>query len=181
MDVDKIEGVTIGTVLAFVPAGFIVLGAFAGHSVPLAGWLWTATAGETSVGNFFCVLLASVSLGVLISGIRAFSIDTLLYMLGRQNIVKNLPPPALDFAKLKSSDALAAFTGIVENYYKFYQFYSNVAVALVIFWLSHALAPLAQGWPLLYHVALALAVVSLLWSCTDSLRRYSIAITKLQV
>jgi hypothetical protein len=67
------------------------------------------------------VTLASVVAGLTVSTVRWLVVDTLHHRTG-------LPPPPRDFSRLGGNEA--AFGLIVEDHYRYYQFYSNMLVAL---------------------------------------------------
>jgi hypothetical protein len=137
----KITGVTLGTVIAFVAPGFLGLIAASYHSPLAAAWLSAAVDRDQNVGVFFFVLLASLSLGIVISGIRALALDS-VYKRGvyvvhyarilRHFILEPIEIPRIHFDQLVDTDRLNSYETIVEAYYRFYQFYANTFVALLI-------------------------------------------------
>lgn len=172
---EKVSGVTLGTIIAFIAPGFIGLVA-ASYHLPIAhAWITLATDKDQTVGVFFFVLLASLTIGVILGGVRRIAIDPLFRKGFRR--IPAIPRPEYDFAKLAVSGKLEAFEAIVENYYKYYQFYSNMFVAVIVLWVAHALSE-GPSWPIGYHATLALLLVGLVTSAWLSLERYSTAASK---
>jgi hypothetical protein len=115
-----------GVIIAFLLPGFLLLWGLSFSSADIAGWLATASADKgANIGGFLYATLASLALGLIISAVRWLIIDSALHHIfgpARQNI---------NFGKLIDKDAFAAFQGVVENHYRYYQYYSNTFVALV--------------------------------------------------
>ena len=66
------------TIIAFVAPGFITFHALSYH-MPIARALMDAASNrEQSVGVFLFALLGSISLGLLVSGVRALTVDYFL-------------------------------------------------------------------------------------------------------
>lgn len=111
-----------GIVIAYLTPGFVVLWGCSYFSETARAWLVPAGhGGEATLGSFLFALLASLSLGLLISAARWAVIDTLHHMTG-------VPRPELNFSVLH--EKLESFLAIVEANYRFYQFYANMAIAL---------------------------------------------------
>jgi hypothetical protein len=128
--VNQISTNNFGIVIAFIIPGIILLLGLAGVVPAIETLLWAnADSTAPSVVGAIYLLIVSIGLGVLISGLRYFTIDTLLrWSSGRYKIGCKLP--AISYANLAGKQA--EYTGLIENYYKFYQFYANSLVALII-------------------------------------------------
>jgi hypothetical protein len=117
-----------GPLIAFCLPGFILLLALSRSFPEVKEWLEiSASKDGASIGGFLYATLASLSLGLLLSGIRWATVDQFLeqeYLLGTG------PLPTIDFTELNKKDTFAAFSGIVENHYRYYQYYSNSLVAV---------------------------------------------------
>lgn len=109
-----------GMFIAYVLPGFTALWGV-GRVVPgVDAWLNGPVGGSPSVGGVLYATLASVAAGMTVSVIRWAVIDTLHRMTG-------LRRPRWNDAQLP--DRLAAFEALVENHYRYYQFYSNTLIA----------------------------------------------------
>jgi hypothetical protein len=156
-----------GVVIAFWLPGFILLWGLTYSFPELSKLLPNSTETETpTVGGFLYATLASLAIGLMVSALRWMLVDTLLYRLTR------VKKPNIDFAKLKDGNAYSAFQGVVENHYRYYQYYSNalvsVVVAFVAFWFVHGIRQVS----LLMWTALVVACASLLLASRDCLVKY---------
>ena len=155
---------SFGLVIAFLVPGFLGLWALSYFDSTAAKWLGTAAEKETTVGGFLFVLVASIGIGVFLSGARYFVFDKFL--------LKDLGgPPDLDDAKRKELEA--SYQSIKADYYQFYQFYANTAVAVVLVfcaWWATKKPPSGEV-AVIAGVALVVEVVLYL-SARDSLNKY---------
>ena len=114
---------SFGLLIAYLIPGFLLVAAVTGHSPALQAWIGTAASDAPTVGGFLYVTLASVAAGMTVSALRWLTIDWLLHHTG-------IPRPELDFSKLQPN--LSAFVGAAESHYRYYQFYANILVALLV-------------------------------------------------
>jgi hypothetical protein len=130
-----------GVIIAFWLPGFLFMWGLS-YSLPsVAAWLATAKDDAPTVGGFLYASLASLALGLVINAIRwALVQELLLYGVTR------LARPRINFGNLTNKDVLAAFTGAIENNYRYYQYYANALVALigaVTCYLRYGISPLS--------------------------------------
>lgn len=109
-----------GLVIAYLIPGFVALWGVGAVCEPVRHWLLGGEAAGPSLGGVAYVVAASLTLGLTASAVRWAFIDQLHHRTG-------VTPPRLDFAKL--ADRLEGFYALVENHYRYYQFYANMAVA----------------------------------------------------
>ncbi len=117
-------GLNFGLIIAFLLPGFIFLYGASFSVVPIAVSFQGAAAKETTVGAFLIVMLASLAVGLLLSAFRWFVLDHLFSWMG-------IGKETLDFDQLRKPEALAAFHAVVENHYRYYQYYANSLMAIV--------------------------------------------------
>jgi len=148
--------------IAYVLPGFVTLWAVALVSPAVHGWLVGSTASGPNVGGFMYVSMASVATGMTVSALRWAVVDSL-------HVFTGLVRPAWDDSRL--SERLRGFEALVENHYRYYQFYANTLVALALAYPTwrinaHAglLHPMDFGFLLVEGVFLA--------ASRDALRRY---------
>ena len=111
-----------GLLIAFGLPGFMLLAGLPDtFSTSIASVLAFET--EHSVGSFLYIISLSMGFGMGLSAIRWLLIDTILHATG-------LRRPSLNFAQLDAK--LSSYGLLVEHNYRFYQFYSNVLVAILI-------------------------------------------------
>lgn len=111
-----------GVIIAFWLPGFVLLWGLSISNTEVAQWLRACT--TPSVGGFLYASLASLALGLLISAVRWLVVD---WFLSRVTTL-----PEIDFSKLNNKETFAVFLGIVENHYRYYQYYSNTFVAVIV-------------------------------------------------
>jgi hypothetical protein len=154
-----------GLIIAFWLPGFILLWGLSFSFASLEPWMIKSNSsdGATFTG-FLYATVASLSLGLVISAVRWLVVD---HFLGWLTTLKKI-----DFAKIESNkDAFAYFQGVVENHYRYYQYYSNTLVAVdlaavVHIWHGRETLPW-QAW-----VGLVLISLILLCASRDALRKY---------
>jgi hypothetical protein len=121
-----VTGRNFGLLIAYVLPGFVSLCGMAELSPVVKGWLLTGSitsAAAPTVGGFLYLTLASVTAGLTASTIRWAVIDRVHHATG-------IEKPAWNDAVLQ--EKLDAFEALVENHYRYYQFYANMVVALVL-------------------------------------------------
>jgi hypothetical protein len=157
-----------GLVIAFVIPGLVALWGLSYFSPTLSNWLSLTPGREPTIGSFLHVALGSLAVGLIVSAVRWALIDTLHHKTG-------VPCPAFDFSKLQVN--LEAFVLSVEWYYRYYQFYSNMAVSIACLAVSRAASGAAQDVYELTGVAVLEAI--LIAASRDSLTRYYLRVSNL--
>jgi hypothetical protein len=165
--VKEVSGENFGFLIAYVLPGFVSLWGVSHFSPTVRGWLITsASTASTSptVGGFLYVTLASVAAGLTASTIRWALID-------RLHEVTGIKRPRWDDSRLH--ERLGAFEALVENHYRYYQFYGNMLVALLFLFVARLVAAgrsIADINPLDCAI---LALGALYWAGSrDTLRKY---------
>jgi len=121
----EVTGQNFGLLIAYVLPGFVSLWAVGQFLPVVSGWLETSATPDNAatVGGFLYVTLASVGTGLTVSTIRWAIIDPLHHWTGIRR-------PPWDDSKLQ--ERLGAFEALVENHYRYYQFYANMLVAMFV-------------------------------------------------
>ncbi len=153
-----------GFLIAYVLPGFFAVLQLAQYSPTLQAWITTAPELAPTVGGFLFATLASVAFGLILSTLRWAILDTVHRHSG-------LPAPKLDFRKLqKNRDA---FERMVQYHYRYYQFYGN---SLVLLMLSCVAPQPLWGWlarePALASTLAAGLAVLLFVASRDALGKY---------
>ncbi len=113
-----------GIAIAYLIPGFLALWGLSYFSPTIRSWLEPSSlVTAPTLGSFLYVLLGSLAAGLIVSALRWATLDTFHHATG-------LTAPALNFATLPQN--LDAFILVVEANYRFYQFYSNAFVALLV-------------------------------------------------
>jgi hypothetical protein len=125
----KDVSVSFGVLIAFVLPAFVTLWAASYFSDIVRGWLES----KESINGFLFASLASLALGVFISGVRWVIFDRLI------NPQVGLERPDINFGAItKTEDGVRAFNLTTEEHYRYYQFYSNTVIAVVIAYAARA-------------------------------------------
>jgi hypothetical protein len=160
-----VQGVSarnFGLLIAYVLPGFVTLWGAGFVSPAVHLWLVGSTAGGPDVSGFLYTCIASVAVGMTVSAVRWAVVDGL-------HAATGLTRPEWDDAKL--SERLPAFEALVENHYRYYQFYANMLVALALAyptWRISAGAGLFQPTDLGFLLVQAVFLAA----SRDALRRY---------
>lgn len=120
---NAVTGRNFGILIAYLVPGFVVLWSLREHSEIIRSWLGSSPTPTPTVGGFLYGTVASLALGIMVSTVRWLVIDAIHHHTG-------LREPTWDFSRLQMN--LAAFEAAVENHYRYYQFYGNMLVAMII-------------------------------------------------
>ena len=153
-----------GLLIAYVLPGFVALWGISQFSPTVESWIATSGQGAPTIAGFLYVTLASLATGLTVSAVRWVIIDRLHHATG-------LKPPRWEFANL--DDRLQGFLALVENHYRYYQFYANSVVAGGMAYATYSSlnnANLCQpSWPTLGFILLELVFLA---GSRDALRKY---------
>ena len=115
-----------GLIIAYLLPGFVALWGVSYFSPSVASWIVVSQQDAPTVAGFMYVTLASLAAGVTVSAVRWALIDHLHHATG-------IVPPAWKFAHLEGK--LQGYLTLIENHYRYYQFYSNMFIAAAFaFW-----------------------------------------------
>lgn len=158
------SGIGFGLLIAFVLPGFTVLAALSLLFEPLQVWLLGPAGESPAVGGVLYVTAASVLIGQLLNVLRWAVLDSVFEATG-------IKRPTWDEQRLP--ERLQAFEALVENHYRYFQFYGNMALAIPIAWLAFRFSVYSGVIP---HGPLELGVLvlelTLIAGSRDALRRY---------
>lgn len=111
-----------GLVIAFVIPGLVALWGISAFSPTLTAWLAATPEQAPTIGSFLYLLLGSLAIGLIVSAVRWATVDTLIHRTGVEY-------PAFNFANLQAH--LDSYILTVEWHYRYYQFYSNMFIAVI--------------------------------------------------
>jgi hypothetical protein len=116
-----------------------------------------------SVAGFLYVSLAALGVGLTLSALRWLTLDNVHHVFGVRR-------PRWD--DLKLAENLEAFNYLVENHYRYYQFYANTLVACVVAFAVHQISasPRANEWSFDLGIVALCAVLFL--GSRDALSKY---------
>lgn len=145
----ELSAKNFGLTIAYVLPGFVALCGASYFSPTVETWITSSRQGPPTVAGFMYVTLASLATGLTVSAIRWALIDSLHHATG-------VSPPAWEFANL--DERLKGFLALVENHYRYYQFYANMFIAVAVTYRARLLAeglPIWQdGWTAIGFIVL---------------------------
>lgn len=118
-----LSGRNFGLVIAYVIPGFIALWGLSWCSESVRVWLQGTGSAGPSFGGAVYVVVASVGCGLVLNAVRWATVDQVHHLTG-------LPHPRWDDSSLQRN--LEAFDYLVENHYRYYQFYGASLVACLL-------------------------------------------------
>ena len=130
-----VQSASFGLSIAFVAPGVVALWGVSLYVPTVREWFGAAANTEATGAGFLFVLVASLAVGLFVSGVRQEVLDGIVF--GK---VMHRHRPQTNESSLTHPDVLAALQFAAENLYRYYQFYSNMAFAVMITyaaWLGH--------------------------------------------
>lgn len=150
-----------GLVIAYLLPGFIALAGIASLSPVVAGWFHTDQA--TSFGAPVYALLAATAAGMIVSCFRWLLVDPLLVLVG-------VPKAVFNARALEERPAAINF--LIENHYRYFQFYANTLVAVVWSYCIHRLLGTAPRMSLATDVGVMILCAVLFAGSRDALSKH---------
>lgn len=152
---------SFGLVIAYLVPGLVGMSILSEFIPPIELWFGRSSESPT-IGGFLYGTLGALGTGLTLSAIRWLTLDRFHHATG-------LPAPTLDFSRLR--DHFDAYQGIVDNHFRYYQFYGNMLLAITLLPLAPNLAPAWLGSLAGWLLGGVLLVVYFLAS-RDSLAKY---------
>lgn len=153
-----------GILIAYVVPGFAALCGLSLIVPELEHWLFGAGVDGPTVGGVLYITIASVGAGMTCGVLRWAILD-------RINELTGLRRPVLDDRKLEQR--LGAFSRLVEDHYRYYQFCGNTLIAMTVGYaawrISLAETEAGLGWIDASFWAIAIVFVA---GARDALSRY---------
>jgi hypothetical protein len=150
-------------IIAYLLPGFVALVGLGQVSELIRSWLAVSPDTSPTIAGFLFVGLASLALGLTLSGVRWVVIDFSHHRTG-------VSPPRLDYSKLQEN--LSAYTLAVEHNYRYYQFYANMFVAIAMLVSCIVIASGGSRLSLTASVGTLVLEVILWLASRDCLNRY---------
>jgi hypothetical protein len=117
--------------ISFLLPGFIALKGVSYFSDMVNIWLTNCGTASLEIGSIVFTILASLCLGIIISGLRYIIVDKLLFCGINKKCLD------LDFSEIGGKREDIMF--IVENHYRYHLFYGNTLIALIGSYLSRGI------------------------------------------
>jgi hypothetical protein len=158
-----------GMIIAFWLPGVILLWGLTYSYPGISAWLNKTSGSEAAtIGGFLYVTLAALAVGMVVSAIRWMIIDVFVF---KYIPVIRVERTEFDFGTLTNKEVFAVFQGAVENFYRFYQYYSNTLVsilaAIVVYFFRGKEIIGCFSW-----LAIVFTCIALFLASRDSLKNY---------
>lgn len=117
--------INFGLIIAYFLPGVVVTYSLRYISPQIDHLLRTIEAGQVVLGPAAILVIGAVVAGLIVSSARVVIFEPLLRRTG-------VPEPQVRYDKLSSAQKWKAYIQIVDNIYRFYQFYGNILLALLL-------------------------------------------------
>jgi hypothetical protein len=129
--------IDFGLIIAFGIPGAVAANALRYVSPEINRVVEKLLGGELTAGPVIFLTLASLAAGLVVSASREVILERFLYNplfgkteYGRKLKIESVSP---EFGKIKDSDSRSLFYDVVTNYYRYYQFYGNTFISVILF------------------------------------------------
>jgi ABC-type multidrug transport system fused ATPase/permease subunit len=164
---EEVKSASFGTLIAFVAPGAVAIWGIAQISDTVSMWFGASAQSEASGGGFLFVLLASLAMGVFISGVRHQVMVAVFGWFGLRRA------QALDESRLRDPDSRAALAQAVEDFFRYHQFYGNMTLAVLVAYIAWLYSVRAWPWDRWgISVGVLISVLLLASSAFQSLKRF---------
>jgi hypothetical protein len=152
-----------GLMVAYLLPGFIGLAGIAPFVPAVASWLRPLNQSMASLGAPVYAVLAATTVGMIVSCFRWVLIDHIHYWTG-------IRPPDWDDRRLE--DQVTAFNYLVDNHYRYYQFFANSLVAALLAYCVNRLMETSAVLGVGTDLAVFILAIVLFAGSRDSLAKY---------
>jgi len=152
-----------GLIIAYLLPGFAALWGVSYFSPTVESWINASQQGSPTVAGFMYVTLASLAAGVTVSAVRWALVDHLHHATG-------IVPPAWKFAHLEKK--LQGYLTLIENHYRYYQFYANMFIAAAFAFSAKLLADGPGPHPVAVTCGFLVLEMVLFAGSRDTLHKY---------
>ena len=160
----QLSSENFGLLIAYIIPGLTALWGASYLSTTIRSWLTGPAVNGPTIGGFLYATIAAVGTGLVVSTVRWALIDTLHHATG-------LRRPRWDFARLQKH--FDVYDRLEHNHYIYYQFHSNMNVALFIAYVARRIGlgfwSLPLGWS---EVGFLMLSIIFFAGSRDTLRKY---------
>ncbi|HEV3457044.1 MAG TPA: hypothetical protein VHG32_10825 [Thermoanaerobaculia bacterium] len=117
--------INFGLVIAYFLPGMVVTYSLRYVSLRIDYLLQRVESGQALLGPGLFLLIAAVVAGLIVSAARMVVFEPILYRTG-------VGRPNVNYKALASPETLSVYIQVVDNVYRFYQFYGNIFLALLL-------------------------------------------------
>jgi hypothetical protein len=161
-----ITSTSFGYIVAFLLPGLIGMYGLGYWSEGVKKLLKPALSAEATVGPSVILLLGALALGLVISAVRCLAFER--FMCRKHKFPTDM------FSRLSSGDKLNSFRAVVDEHYRYHQFYGGSFVALVVMysgWIKNFYPGLHTPF-IIFSIGFLLLEILLLDTANDAYKKY---------
>jgi hypothetical protein len=117
--------INFGLIIAYFLPGVLVTYALRFVSFRIDHLLNLVEEGQVFLGPATILIISALVTGLIISSVRVVLVEPLIHITG-------VPKPRVNYKKLAPPEQWAVYSQVVENIYRFYQFYGNILLGLLM-------------------------------------------------
>jgi len=114
-----------GLFIAYLVPGFVAFYALTYFSLEVSDVFTSSLAPHSGITAELGIGLFSIGAGIIVSALRDMALDKIQICTSSINT-------EIDYSKLADKDKMEAFKGVIENLYRYTQFYGNMFVSLLV-------------------------------------------------
>jgi len=160
--------INFGLIIAYFLPGILVTYSMRYVSLRIDHLLSAVEEGQVFVGPATILIVGALAAGLIISSVRVVLVDPLIHLTG-------VPKPRTDYRKLAPPEKWAVYSQVVENIYRFYQFYGNIFLGLLMLTILRYVIGSAKIFASVQSISLfaitAGAVVTLFFAARQSMKQ----------
>ena len=153
-----------GLMVAYVLPGFIVLAGIAPFSPTVSSWLQPLNQAQASLGAPLYAVMAATTIGMILGCLRWLTIDHIHWW------AAGIKPPVWDDSRL--AGRITAFDYLVEQHFRFAQFYGHTLIAVAGIYSLNRIAGTAPIFGPATDVAVLILIAGLFAGSRDALSKY---------
>jgi len=129
----------IGAIIAYVIPGIVAMLGLSYFSRTVRRWLGGASNESPSFGGALLFVLMALGVGLIADTVRSHTIDEIHHRTGVEQ-------PEWTYSQL-NKEKFEQFQGIVDNHFRFHQFYGNTFICLLFAYIAWRASTKRWPWP----------------------------------
>jgi hypothetical protein len=165
-EMKDLSSTSFGYLIAFLLPGLLGLFALSYWSNDVRSLIQPAVKADATVGPSVILMLVALAVGLCVSAIRFFIFEKML--------CRHSSFPKDMFAKLSAENKLPSFKAVVDEHYRYHQFYGGIAVSLAVMFVGWAVrsCPVMNCEFIFETFGFAVFEIVLALTASDAFKRY---------
>lgn len=144
-----------GVIIAYVIPGTVVMLGLSYFSQSIQRWLGTSGNETPNFGGALLFVLMALGAGLIADAIRSQTIDEVHHQTG-------VVQPVWSYSQL-DKDKFELFQGIVENHFRYHQFYGNTFLSLLFAYVAKQISTKSWPWRSAWRTIGLVVLLVVLW------------------